>query len=376
MPRIYLSPPHLSGAELRFIEEALDSNWIAPVGPQVDAFEEEFCRVVDVQYAAATASGTAALHLALLLIGVEPGAEILCPTLTFAATANAIAYVGATPVFIDSEESSWNVSPYLLEEELAEMRRKGTTPAAVVVVDLYGQSADWDAILEICNAFEIPVIEDAAEALGATFGGRPVGGFGRFGVFSFNGNKIITTSGGGMLVSSDGELVERARYLASQARDPAPHYEHSVIGYNYQMSNILAAVGRAQLHVLEDRVAARRRNFDLYRRTLEDLPGVSFMPEASYGRSTRWLSCILIEPERFGASSAEVREAIEREDIEARPLWKPMHLQPVFNQCRVRGGEVSERLFSSGLCLPSGSSLTTEDIERVCETIRNACTAV
>jgi dTDP-4-amino-4,6-dideoxygalactose transaminase len=371
MRRIYLSPPHLSGEESLRVLQALESNWVAPVGPEIDAFEQEFTRVVDVPHAAALSSGTAALHLALRLVGVERDSTVLCPTLTFSATANAVVYEGARPVFIDSEQSSWNIDPDLLEEELLGADSRGERPAGVVAVDIYGQSADWGRITELCERFEVPLIEDAAEALGASYRGRPVGGFGRFGVFSFNGNKIITTSGGGMLVSSDGDAIDRARFLASQARDPAPHYEHSEIGFNYRMSNILAAIGRAQLEVLDDRVARRRRNFSFYRDRLADLPGLSFMPETPESKSTRWLSCVLIDPQEYGASTAEVREALERENIEARPVWKPMHLQPVFRGCQVRGGKVAEELFEKGLCLPSGSSLSEEDLERICAVVRS-----
>jgi len=365
MSRVYLSPPHMEGMELEFLQEAFRSNWIAPLGPQVDAFEQEFAEAVGVGYAAALSSGTAALHLALLLLGVGEGDEVFCSDLTFAATAFAITYAGARPVFIDCDRVSWNMDPGLLEEALESRAREGRLPKAVIVVDLYGQSADWDPILKACERYGVPVIEDAAEALGATYRGRPVGGFGRFGVFSFNGNKIITTSGGGMLVSDDREAVERARFLASQARDPAPHYQHSTIGYNYRMSNLLAAVGRGQLRVLEERVEARRRVFSRYEELLGDLPGLEFMPEAEYGRATRWLTCLTIDPEVAGVSREEIRVALEAEDIESRPVWKPMHLQPVFEGCELWRGGVSAELFGRGLCLPSGSSLTGVEQDRV-----------
>lgn len=369
-PRIYLSPPHMSGRERELLAEAFDSNWIAPLGPHVDAFERELAAAVEVPHAAALSSGTAALHLALQLLGVGPGDEVLCSDLTFAASANAVTYVGATPVFVDAHPATWNLDPALLLEELTDCAARGVLPKAVITVDLYGQSADHAPILAACDAFGVPVIEDAAEALGATYKGRPVGRFGRFGVFSFNGNKILTTSGGGMLVSEDEEAIARARFLASQARESAPHYEHSTVGYNYRLSNLLAAVGRGQLQVLEDRVAARRGNFDFYHQHLGDLPGIDFMPEADYGRATRWLTCITVDPQRFGADREAIRLALEAVNIEARPVWKPMHLQPVFAGCRVRGGSVAQELFARGLCLPSGSSLTAGDLERVVEVVR------
>jgi pyridoxal phosphate-dependent aminotransferase EpsN len=369
MARVYLSSPHMSGPELPLIQEAFDSNWIAPLGPHVDGFERELSKRVGVAHAAALSSGTAALHLALLLLGVERGDEVLCSTLTFSASANAITYVDAVPVFVDASPETWNLDPQLLREELEAGSRRGGLPKAVIAVDLYGQCADYDAIGSACQEFGVPLIEDAAEALGATYRGRPAGSFGRIGVFSFNGNKIITTSGGGMLVSDDPSLVQRAKFLATQARDPAPHYEHSEIGYNYRMSNLLAALGRGQLRVLDDRVEARRANFQAYEDALAGLDGLEFMPEAEYGRCTRWLTCCIVDPERFGASREDIRLALEAEDIEARPVWKPMHLQPVFAGCRVVGGAVSERLFELGLCLPSGSNLSREDRQRVIDVV-------
>jgi pyridoxal phosphate-dependent aminotransferase EpsN len=371
--RIYLSPPHLDADERVLVEEAIASNWIAPLGPHVDAFEREFAEVVGVPHAAALASGTAALHLALRLLGVGPGDTVLCPTLTFTASANPILYQGARPVFLDVDPTSWTLDPALLEAELAECAARGALPRAVVVVDLYGQAADYDAILALCERHGVAVVEDAAEALGATYRGRATGGFGRAGVFSFNGNKIITTSGGGMLVSGDEELVARARFLASQARDPAPHYEHSQLGFNYRMSNLLAALGRGQLRRLSARVDARRRVFEHYRAALGTLPGVRFMPEAAYGRATRWLTTLTIDPGAFGASREDVRLALEAEDIEARPVWKPLHLQPLFSGARVRGGGVAEALFADGLCLPSGSALTEADLVRIEGIVRSVC---
>ena len=371
MPRIYLSPPHMSGEEQAFVAEAFRSNWIAPLGPMVDAFETEVCARVGVGHGAALSSGTAALHLAMLLLDIGAGREVLCPTLTFSATANAISYVGARPVFIDSDRKTWNLDPNLLEEELAGLAKAGRRPGAVIAVDLYGQCADYGRIEEICRAHDVPLVEDAAEALGATCVGKQAGDFGRMAIFSFNGNKIITTSGGGMLVSSDGDLVRRARFLATQARDPAPHYQHSRIGYNYRMSNILAAIGRGQLRALDERIAARRRTFEHYRAALTGLPGIEFMPIASYGRPNYWLTVILISPEAFGADREAVRQALEAEDIEARPIWKPMHLQPAFAGCRVRGGDISADLFAHGLCLPSGSRMSYDDLDRVVGTVKS-----
>jgi dTDP-4-amino-4,6-dideoxygalactose transaminase len=370
--RIYLSPPHMSGDEEAFVAEAFRSNWIAPLGPMVDAFEKEICEYVGVENATALSSGTAALHLALILLGVKPGNEVLCSTLTFSASANAITYVGANPVFIDCDRISWNIDPNLLEEEIKESKAYGKKLAAIIAVDLYGQCADYEKIENLCLKYEIPLIEDAAEALGATCNGKKAGSFGRMGVFSFNGNKIITTSGGGMLVSSDGKMIRNARFLATQARDPAPHYQHSQIGYNYRMSNIVAAIGRGQLKVIEDRVAARRRVFSFYHQALRDFEGITFMPEAPYGKSNRWLTCIQVDPKEFGASREEIRLSLEAKNIEARPVWKPMHRQPVFADCRYRGGQVSEELFERGLCLPSGSELTDQDLERIVEIISKA----
>lgn len=370
MRRIYLSPPHMGGAERELVEEAFASNWIAPLGPHVDAFETEFARAVGAADAVALSSGTAALHLALRLVGVRPGDEVLCPTLTFCASANPIVYEFGSPVFLDVDAATWNVDPALIDAELHACAARGRLPRAVVVVDLYGQSADYDPIREACAAFDLPLIEDAAEGLGATYRGRMTGSFGRMGAFSFNGNKIITTSGGGMLVSDDPALTAQARFLASQARDPAPHYQHSVVGYNYRLSNVLAAIGRGQLRLLPERVEARRRNNRFYRAALADLAGVAFMPEADYGRSSNWLTCITIDPRRFGRSREDVRLALEAANIESRPVWKPLHLQPAFAACRVRGGNVAEAIFENGLCLPSGSSLSEEDLQRIADIIR------
>jgi pyridoxal phosphate-dependent aminotransferase EpsN len=369
--RIYLSPPHMSPRERELLLEAFDSNWIAPLGPHVDEFEEEFAAKVGAAHAVALASGTAGLHLALLVLGVGRGDEVFCSTLTFAATANAITYAGARPVFIDSDRDTWNMDPDLLAEELETRAKQGRLPKAVICVDLYGQCADYERIAKTCRFYDVPLVEDAAEALGATYRGQSAGSFGLFGIFSFNGNKIITTSGGGMLVTERKDLAERIRHLATQARDPAPHYEHSEIGYNYRMSNLLAAVGRGQLSVLDTRVEQRRANFEYYREALGDVPGIAFMPEIAGGRSTRWLTCITVDPDRFGATAEDIRRACERENIEARPVWKPMHLQPVFAECDVVDGAVADDLFSRGLCLPSGSSLTDQHRQRVVEGVRS-----
>ena len=376
MSRLFLSPPEVGAVERELLLDAFDSNWIAPLGPHVDAFEREFAEFVGMHSAAALSSGTAALHLALILLGVGPGDDVLVPSLTFVASANAVTYVGARPVFVDSDRESWNLDPALVEAEFAARAQAGRPqPAALIAVDLYGQCADWDPILESCANYGVPVIEDAAEALGATYRGRPAGSFGALGVFSFNGNKIITTSGGGMLVANDPALIERARHLSTQARDPAPHYQHSHIGYNYRLSNLLAAVGRGQLRVLDLRVEQRRANYEFYRRAIGGLSGIEFMPEHPRGRSTRWLTCITVDPAAFGATREDIRLALERENIEARPVWKPMHLQPVFAGCRACGGGVAEDIFARGLCLPSGSSLADADRERVVDCLRGAAGA-
>jgi pyridoxal phosphate-dependent aminotransferase EpsN len=362
------------GDEQVLVADAFATNWIAPLGPHVDAFEREFQDVVRVPHAAALSSGTAALHLAMELLGVCAGDHVVCASLTFSASANPICYQRATPVFVDCD-GTWTMDPGLLEDALKSMEASGRRVGAVIAVDLYGQCADYDPIRGLCERYGVPLVEDAAEALGATYKGTPSGGFGRLGVFSFNGNKIITTSGGGMLVSHEKALVDRARFLATQARDPAPHYEHSHVGYNYRLSNVLAAIGRGQLKTLAERVAIRRRLFDRYVDGLRGLPGIEFMPEAPYGSATRWLTCLTIDPRVFGADREAVRLALEAENIEARPAWKPMHVQPVFAGTRMFGGSVSERIFRDGLCLPSGSSLAVEDQDRAISTVRRACKA-
>jgi dTDP-4-amino-4,6-dideoxygalactose transaminase len=371
-PRIYLSPPHMGEAEMELVKEAFASNWVAPVGPHLDAFEHELAEYVGVSNAVALSSGTAAIHLAVRLLGVQSGDEVFCSTLTFAASANPIVYEGATPVFIDSESRSWNIDPELLRAELDACAARGRLPRAVIVVDLYGQSADYDQILAACAPYGVPVIQDSAEALGAFYKGRKAGTQGHCGIFSFNGNKIITASGGGMLVSSEAALIERARFLATQAREPAPHYQHSTIGFNYRLSNVLAGIGRGQLKVLNERIAARRHNFEQYKARLGDVVGIEFMPLASYGEANYWLTCITIDPAEFGASREAVCTALAQQNIEARPVWKPLHMQPVFARCRVRGGGVAESIFARGLCLPSGSNLTQTDIDRICAIILSA----
>lgn len=367
--RIYLSSPHMGDVEEKFVAEAFATNWIAPVGPHVDAFEREFAEKVGASHAVALSSGTAALHLAVRLNGIGSGDEVMVSSLTFSASVNPIIYEGARPVFIDSEEQSWNLDPNLVEDELKRRAQVGGQVKALIAVHLYGQSADIDPLVELCDRYGVILIEDAAEALGATYKDRVPGTLGKVGIYSFNGNKIITTSGGGMFVTEDGDLARHARKLATQARDDAPHYQHSEIGYNYRLSNVLAGIGRGQLQVLEDRANARRRNFAYYAERLGNLPGWSFMPEAEWGRSTRWLTCLTIDPSIAGYNRESIRLALETSNIEARPVWKPMHLQPVFARYPCVGGSVSERLFANGLCLPSGSNLTEKDLERVCTVI-------
>jgi pyridoxal phosphate-dependent aminotransferase EpsN len=371
---VFLSPPHLSGLEQQYVADAFATNWVTPLGPHVDAFERELAEAVGARHAVALSSGTAALHLALQLAGVGAGDEVLTSTLSFVASANPIVYLGGTPTFVDSESSSWNMDPALLEEALEQRARSGRLPKAVVVVHLYGQSADLDPIIAACARHGVALIEDAAEALGGAYKGRHPGTFGVVGIYSFNGNKVITTAGGGMLVTPDAALAARARKLATQARDPAPHYQHSELGYNYRLSNVLAAIGRGQLPVLQERVAARRRNFAYYAEALGDLPGISFMPEAPWGTHTRWLTTLTIDPQRFGVDREVVREALDAAGIEARPVWKPKHLQPLYSGCTVLGGAVANDLFARGLCLPSGSSLSQSDLAQVVAVVRRTAT--
>jgi pyridoxal phosphate-dependent aminotransferase EpsN len=367
--RIFLSPPHMSGNELKYINEAFETNWIAPLGPNVDAFEKELAEYVGVKGASAVSSGTAAIHLALRLLDVQQGDKVFCSSLTFIASANPILYQGAEPVFIDSEPDTWNMSPIALERAFEEAKREGQFPKAVIVVNLYGQSAKMDEILEICNKYNVPVIEDAAESLGSTYKGKKSGTFGKFGIYSFNGNKIITTSGGGMIVSDDIEALQKARFLATQARDPAPHYQHSQVGYNYRMSNIIAGIGRAQLEVLDDRVKARRAIFDRYVQALGDIDGIHFMPELEGTMSNRWLTTLTINQQKLGVTPMDIINALAEENIEARPVWKPLHMQPVFEEIKYyshhENWSISEELFANGICLPSGSNLTEEEQNRV-----------
>jgi dTDP-4-amino-4,6-dideoxygalactose transaminase len=369
MTRIYLSPPEVGAEERRMLLDAFDSNWIAPVGPDIDAFERELADRVGVDHAVALTSGTAALHLGLQLVGVGPGDEVLVPSFTFVATATAVTYLGAHPVFVDCSASNWNIDPELVATELAVRAEQDRLPAAVVTVDLYGQTADYDALTALCDAYGIPLIEDAAEALGASYRDRQAGSFGRAGVFSFNGNKIITTSGGGMLVSDSAELIDRARFLATQARDPFPHYEHSVLGYNYRLSNLLAALGRAQLRGLDSRIERRHRINESYRSAFDGVPGIRLMPIAEYGEPNWWLTCILVDPAEFGADREQIRLALESVDIESRPTWKPLHLQPVFAGVPTVGGAASARIFDRGLCLPTGSALSASELEQVVDTV-------
>ncbi len=370
--RIHLSPPHMGELEKQYLIDAFDSNWIAPLGPHVDAFEREFGRRLGGMHAAALCSGTAALHLAMVMLGVGPDDEVIVPTFTFVATANPVLYQGARPVFIDSDPDTWNMSPALLADELSDCARRGKLPKAVVAVDIYGQCCDYDALQEICDCYDLPLVIDAAESLGATYKGRPAGSTGTMAAFSFNGNKIITTGGGGMLASTDEHWAARARFLATQARDPASHYEHSALGYNYRLSNLLAAVGRGQLRALDERVRQTRTVNAHYHRALGDVPGIGFMPIAPYGRPTHWLTCVTVDAKAFGATPEEVRRRLERMDVESRPLWKPLHTQPLFRGCRVRGGRVAEGLFARGLCLPSGSDLCAADLERVVQGVLSA----
>jgi dTDP-4-amino-4,6-dideoxygalactose transaminase len=368
--KIWLSSPHIGVNEIKYVNEAFDTNWISPLGPHVNAFELDLQNLTKTNYAAALSSGTSALHLALILLGVKAGDDVFCQSITFSASANPIAYQGANPVFIDSEAVTWNMDPELLKIALTEAKKNGKLPKAIIPVHLYGMPAKMKEITKIANEYNIPVIEDAAEALGSNIDGKPCGSFGEFGVLSFNGNKIITTSGGGALLSNNLDMIEKARFLATQARDTAPHYQHSHIGYNYRMSNVLAGIGRGQLEVLSDRVAARRNNYEKYKQYFSKHNKAGFNikfqeePEGYY--SNRWLSCILIDPSKNkGLSREEIRFAMEAENIETRPLWKPMHQQPVFASSKSYLNGVSDTLFENGLCLPSGSNLTKDEFEKI-----------
>lgn len=371
--RIYLSPPHMSGYEEQFVQEAFASNWIAPLGPHVDAFEQEVARYVGARGAVALSSGTAAIHLALKLLNIGQGDSVFCSSFTFAASANPILYQGGKPVFIDSEPESWNMSPHALQQAFADAERAGKLPKAVIVVHLYGQSSDMDAILDICHAYGVPVIEDAAESLGATYKGKASGTLGKYGIYSFNGNKIITTSGGGVLVSDDLEGLEKARFWATQARDPASYYQHSRIGYNYRLSNILAGVGRGQLKVLDDRVNKKRTIFDRYYNALSSIPGILFMPEAVFGLSTHWLTVLTIDKHLCRVAVPDIIDILAKDNIEARHVWNPLHRQPLFSSCSYYSHSavsVSDRIFESGICLPSGTGMSDNDQDRVIEIIK------
>ena len=370
MSRIYLSAPHLGPLEEAFVREAFATNWVSTVGPNVDAFERDFSALVDGLPCVALSSGTAAIHLGLKLLGVERGDEVVCSSLTFAASANPILYEGAVPLFVDSERTSWNLDPDLLEELLEERARKGALPKAVILVHLYGQSADLDRIEAVCARHDVPILADAAEALGTHYRGKQVGVRAPLSVFSFNGNKILTTSGGGILVTRQAAWAEKARFWSTQSREPVPWYEHREIGFNYRMSNVLAGIGRGQLAVLEDRVAARRANAERYEAAFADLAGIERMPQAAYGRHTNWLSVFVIDEKAFGASRDALLAALAAENIEARPVWKPLHMQPVFASCPRWGGAVSEDLFARGICLPSSSNMTAAEQGRVIAVIR------
>lgn len=367
--RILLSSPHMSGREMKYIQEAFDTNWIAPLGKNVDDFEKEVAEYVESKFALALSSGTAAIHLALRLLEVETNDLIFCSTFTFVATANPIVYEKATPVFIDSEPDTWNMSPTALKKAFQYAKSINKMPKAVIVVHLYGQSAKIDEIIEICDYYNVPVIEDAAESLGSTFKNQKSGTHGKFGIYSFNGNKIITTSGGGMLISDDGELMKKARFLATQARDEAPYYEHSQLGFNYRLSNISAGIGRGQLEVIDERVESRRKNFEKYKEGLSEVDGIEFMPEMSQTFSNRWLTAMLINPSENSLLPLEVIQQLDRCNIEARLLWKPMHLQPIFEGSlsfdHYEDNNFSEYLFKNGICLPSGSNLSEDDLEKV-----------
>lgn len=369
--KIWLSSPHMGGTEQQYVQEAFDTNWVAPLGPNVNGFEQDIADYLKTGHVAALSSGTAALHLALIILGIEPGDEVICQSMTFSASANPIAYQKAVPVFVDSEADTWNMSPELLEEAIKDRIKKGKTPKAIIPVHLYGMPAKMDEIIAIAQRYNIPVIEDAAEALGSTYKGKMCGTFGEMGVLSFNGNKIITTSGGGALVTNNEAAKQKAVFLSTQARDAAPHYQHSHIGYNYRMSNIVAGIGRGQMEVLPLRVEQRRKVFEKYKTALGTIPGVSFVEEPQGFYSNRWLTTVLIDPkETNGVTRETIRLALDADNIESRPLWKPMHMQPVFSDAPFYGNGLSEQLFENGLCLPSGSNLTDEEFERVISVIK------
>lgn len=351
---------------MKYVQEAFDTNWIAPLGPNVTAFENELADYLNVKHVAALTAGTAAIHLALIILGVKQGDEVISSSFTFSATVNPIVYLGATPILIDSEEESWNMSPELLEKAILDRLSRGKKPKAIVIVHLYGMPAKIVELIKIANKYDIPVIEDAAEALGSKYDGKACGTFGEMGILSFNGNKIITTSGGGALISNNEEYVNKARFLSTQARDKAPYYQHSQIGYNYRMSNVLAGIGRGQLEVIAERVAKRRSIFEFYFKNLNHLKGISFLKEIQPSFSNRWLTTIIVDPKKTGGISCEdIHRALEIDNIETRPLWKPMHLQPIFQTCPCYTNGITEKLFKFGLCLPSGSNLSEKDLNRV-----------
>ena len=372
MERIYLSPPDVGPIERAMLLDAFDSNWVAPIGPHLDAFENELATRIGVPHALATSSGTAALHLALRAVGVTAGSTVLVSDLTFIASVAAASYLHAEPIFVDCERQCWNLDPQLIADYLIEAARANRLPAAVVAVDLYGQCADYDALRQLCDRYEIPLVADAAESLGATYKGQPAGGLADVSVLSFNGNKMITTSSGGMVLTASDSLAETCRHLANQAREPALHYEHKTFGYNYRLSNLLAALGRGQLVGLDNKLAARRANNLAYRAALEDIPGIGFAPLAPWGQPNFWLTVITIDPREFGATTADVQRMLADQDIESRPAWKPMHLQPVYRHCAVLGGSVGDGVFRTGLCLPSGSSLQPHQLQRVAAIVASA----
>ena len=371
LQRIFLSAPHMSGRELEYVKQAFESNYIAPVGPQLNQFEAKFLELTGFKHCVAVSNGTSAIHLALRALGVKRGDIVLGSTLTFVGSVAPVRYLDAELVFVDSDRNTWNMDPNLLKREIQSLMKVGKKPAAVLPTELYGQACDLDAITAICDAYEIPVICDSAESLGALYKDRPVGRSARAAVFSFNGNKIITTSGGGMLASDDEDLIATSRYLATQARQPVLHYEHHDIGYNYRMSNVLAAIGIGQLEVLSDRVDRKREINARYQELIGDLPGIQFTSEAPYGRCNRWLTVITVDADRFGVSHLNIIDTLEANNIESRPVWKPLHMQKAFADCRVVGGSVAESLFATGICLPSGTAMTDDDLVRICKIIRS-----
>ena len=370
--RLFLSPPHLGRHELNYVHKAIEDNWVAPVGPNLTGFEADICQATGVAHCVALSSGTAAIHLGLILLGVGPGDEVLCPSFTFVATANPIGYLGATPVFVDSEADTWNMCPQRLREAIADRIAQGKKPKALLLVHLYGMPARLPELLAIAAEYGLPILEDAAEALGSRFNNQPLGSYGTVGVFSFNGNKILTTSAGGALVTNNSALASKALFLATQAKDAAPHYQHSEVGYNYRLSNILAGIGRGQMGLLNERVKRRREIFAWYQKHLAGLPGltVALAPEPAGSRSNRWLTTVLLNSAETAATPETLRQHLETHNVESRPLWKPLHLQPLFQTAPMYGGAVCADLFARGLCLPSGTAMTDADLHRVVEAVR------